>query len=69
MAETRSISVKKTLIDVTYQENDKIICGSKLPSGKSIICVMLFLLHQNSKKGQKQISLRKVSQDVAEMVR
>ena len=69
MAETRSIIVKKTLIDVTYQENEEIICGAKLPSGMSIVCVMLFLCNQNKRKGQKQMTAEKASQVVAEKVR
>ena len=55
MAETRSIIVKKTLIDVTYRENEEIICGAKLPSGMSIVCVMLFLCNQNKKKDRNKL--------------
>ena len=40
-----------------------------MESGKSIICLMMYLCNQNSKKGQKQTSVKEASKIVAKKVR
>ena len=69
MTETRSYRIEKALLDVVYAENSDMSCGGKLPNGKSIVAVMIFIYSKNIEKGEKQMSIEDANRVVAEKVR
>jgi len=56
--------VKKTLDDVVYQENEDIVCGSRLPSGQAVICRIMYLC-KKAGPGQRQMSAEEACKTVS----
>ena len=65
MTETRSYRIEKALLNVVYAENSDMSCGGKLPNGKSIVEVMIFICNKNLQKGEKQMSVEDANRVVA----
>jgi len=61
---TRSQRVRRMLDDVVYQENEEIICGSRLPSGQAVICRIMSLC-KKAGPGQLQMSVEEACKIVS----